>query len=662
MINPKDHLYRLTTHFRWAMAVLGLFIASFLIYLWTENQVDLAHESRLQSFKLAQELRQSSDDLTRMVRTYIVTGNPLYKQHFQEILAIRDGKIPRPVNYDSIYWDLVLSDDHRPNPAGEATSLLGRMRAAGFTKEEFDKLAEAKANSDTLTHTEFAAMALVESEPISDHKRSQAILMVHDAAYHDAKAGIMRPISEFTTLVDQRTIKVIDDAEQKTVLMRSTFILLGVTLGWLIWSIQRNVRTILGGTVSEVHDHISRLGRGDFSTPITTKKGMSNSVIALLAETQSKLHYIDTQRQLAEQATKESEERFNLAITGANDGLWDRNLAQNTVYYSPRWKSMLGYEDHELANTYATWAGQVHPEDIDTILEKIDHCLTHKIDRFQHEYRIRQKNGQYIWVLDRGMIMRDENQTATRLVGIQTDISEQKYVERMKNEFISTVSHELRTPLTSIHGSLHLLDGGVMGELPFKAHDMVKVAIKNSQRLINLVNEILDMEKLMSNMMIFQKDEIDITTIVRQTMFNNISYATSFGVRYAMAPKQEKCMVIGDADRLSQVVTNLLTNAAKFSKPGDTVNIRIIPTNEFARIEIEDHGDGIPLAFRSKLFGEFAQANSSNTRQQGGAGLGLNIAKKMVAKMGGDIGYITEIGVGTTFWFTMPLAPSTVVV
>ena len=657
MINPRDHLYRITTHFRWAMAVLGLFIASFLIYLWTENQVDLAHESRLQSFKLAQELRQSSDDLTRMVRTYIVTGNPLYKQHFQEILAIRDGKIPRPVNYDSIYWDLVLSDDHRPNPAGEATSLLGRMRAAGFTKVEFDKLAEAKANSDTLTHTEFAAMALVESEPMSDQKRSQAILMVHDAAYHDAKAGIMRPISEFTTLVDQRTIKVIDDAEQKTVLMRSTFILLGVTLGWLIWSIQRNVRTILGGTVSEVHDHISRLGRGDFSTPITTKKGMSNSVIALLAETQSKLHYIDTQRQLAEQATKESEERFNLAITGANDGLWDRNLAQNTVYYSPRWKSMLGYEDHELANTYATWAGQVHPEDIDTILEKIDHCLTHKIDRFQHEYRIRQKNGQYIWVLDRGMIMRDENQTATRLVGIQTDISEQKYVERMKNEFISTVSHELRTPLTSIAASLGLLEAGVFGDLPAKALGLVAIANKNSKRLTVLVNDILDMEKLMSGKTVFRTDQIDMMEIVQQAIELNADYANSYSVQYKLCSPVGVYKVIGDRDRLMQVMANLMSNAAKFSPAGSVVEIRILAQKTMVRIEVEDHGPGIPDEFRHRIFSEFAQADSSDTRQQGGTGLGLNITQKLVARMDGEIGYETEVGKGSIFWFALPYAP-----
>ena len=199
MQTAQRNLLLLSRYYWLTLLVFCAFVFSFVLYVRAEKAIDHANEMRQQSLLLADELRQSSDDLTRMVRTYVVTGNPLYKQHFQEILDIRNGKRPRPVDYQNIYWDLVLGDDKRPQLAVAAPSLLERMHTAGFTPQEMAKLAEAKANSDALTHTEWAAMHLLESStPIKEKNRQLAIRMLHDQAYHQAKAGIMGPIANST--------------------------------------------------------------------------------------------------------------------------------------------------------------------------------------------------------------------------------------------------------------------------------------------------------------------------------------------------------------------------------------------------------------------------------------------------------------------------------
>ena len=215
--------------------ILGMFIVVaivFAIYVHSEKQIDRSNELRLRSHMLADELRQSSDDLTRMVRSYVATGNPIYKKQYQEVLDIRDGKNARPINYHDIYWDLVLTDAQGPKPdKGQATPWLDLMRQAGFTEQEFDKLAQAKVNSDTLTRTEFSAMQLFESTGVlAESSRLKASQMLQDTNYHQAKAAIMRPISEFHQMMDQRTADAVHVTETMALLLRLTFIFSGLLL------------------------------------------------------------------------------------------------------------------------------------------------------------------------------------------------------------------------------------------------------------------------------------------------------------------------------------------------------------------------------------------------------------------------------------------------
>ncbi|MGZ5576027.1 MAG: bifunctional diguanylate cyclase/phosphodiesterase [Methylobacter sp.] len=285
--------------------VLGMFIffaILFAIYVRSEKQVDCANELRLQSHLLADELRQSSDDLTRMVRSYVITANPVYKQHYQEILDIRDGKISRPLNYHNVYWDLVLADDQRPRlGSGQKIALLDLMRQAGFTEEEFAKLAAAKANSDALTRVEFAAMKLVESAAIpTDANRLKASQMLNNAAYHQAKADIMRPIDEFYQLMNQRTLDAVHIAKNTAMLMRMAFIASGLLLILMLWRAYRALYTTLGSSVDELYGRIKCIGRGDFSSPIAVPPGMENSMLAWLSETQINLAKNHARRREAE--------------------------------------------------------------------------------------------------------------------------------------------------------------------------------------------------------------------------------------------------------------------------------------------------------------------------------------------------------------------------
>ena len=356
-------------------------------------------------------------------------------------------------------------------------------------------------------------------------------------------------------------------------------------------------------------------------------------------------------------ALRESEERWSFALEGSGDGVWDWDIPNNVVLLSKRGKAMLGYEEHEVGNGNNEWDTRVHPDDKQAALAALQENLDGKTESFTNEHRVRCKDGSYIWLLDRGKVVeRSADGKPLRVIGTHTNITARKNMERIQSEFISTVSHELRTPLTSIRGSLGLLEGGVLGEIPSKAKGIISVANKNCQRLITLVNDILDMEKLMSGKMGLQLVTADLNDVVQQAIEANAGYAQQYKVVVAFAKLPHPAWAKLDLNRGMQVLTNLLSNAIKFTRENTAVSLRLVAQEAFWRIEVQDHGEGIPVEFQSRIFEAFAQADSANTRQQGGTGLGLNISKNLVEQMRGTIGYDTHIGVGTTFWFTLPAA------
>jgi signal transduction histidine kinase/DNA-binding response OmpR family regulator len=226
---------------------------------------------------------------------------------------------------------------------------------------------------------------------------------------------------------------------------------------------------------------------------------------------------------------------------------------------------------------------------------------------------------------------------------------------KVKSEFLSTVSHELRTPLTAIAGSIGLVSGGALGELPEQIAQMLQIAHKNSQRLTFLINDLLDMEKLMAGKLHFDMLGQPLTPLVEQALADNQAYAEQFGVTYKLIESAEGVLVEVDAQRLHQVLANLLSNAAKFSPPGAQVEVSVHQHKSRVRVDVRDHGAGIPAEFHARIFQKFSQADASDTRQKGGTGLGLAITRELIERMGGQVGFESMPDQGTCFFFELPL-------
>lgn len=244
------------------------------------------------------------------------------------------------------------------------------------------------------------------------------------------------------------------------------------------------------------------------------------------------------------------------------------------------------------------------------------------------------------------------------VVAVMRDCTERKQTDQAKDEFVSTVSHELRTPLTSIAGSLGLLIGGAAGVLPERANRLVTIAEANSRRLVRLINDILDIEKIQSGKMSFVLRRLDLAELVKRTIDAMGGVASEFNIVFDYEGPHEGFYLQGDADRLTQVFTNLLSNAAKFSPPGAHVQIEVTTDGSRARISVRDHGPGIPTEFRDRIFGKFAQADASDTRQKGGTGLGLAITKEIVDRHGGRVWFESTPGAGAAFFVELPLSAS----
>ncbi|MDO9485286.1 MAG: PAS domain S-box protein [Actinomycetota bacterium] len=240
---------------------------------------------------------------------------------------------------------------------------------------------------------------------------------------------------------------------------------------------------------------------------------------------------------------------------------------------------------------------------------------------------------------------------------VSHDVSAFKEVERVKNEFISTVSHELRTPLTSIRGSLGLLEGGAMGELPDKAKSMVKIASQNTDRLVRLINDVLDLEKMSAGKLELKLGREDLSDVVVEAVDGVDGMANAQSITLATDIQESAFPAEIDHDRIVQVITNLLSNAIKFSNEDSTVTVRLQASGAaHATIEVIDHGDGIPDDKLDFVFARFSQVDSTSTRAKGGTGLGLAITQEIVEQHGGTVSVTSELGVGSTFTVRLPLA------
>ncbi|HDI1211878.1 TPA: methyl-accepting chemotaxis protein [Aeromonas hydrophila] len=281
------------------LSVITLILLSlvFFAYSWSEKKVEQSYQQRYQSYLLADELRQSSDDLTRLGRTYVITKDPAYEQQYMRILAIRNGEQNRPQGYNRIYWDFVAANGQNPRPDSQVRrGLIDLMKETGFTEEELAKLNEAKNNSDALVNTEVAAFKLVQqTDGDLVANQQKAIAMMHDKAYHQNKGRIMSPIDDFYVLMEHRTQQAVDDAASQSSMLRYLFIALGLVLMFFLWRTYKALLDLVGTSVDQLRSDLNHLAEGDFSQPIKVPAGAKESLIGLLATMQGTLKGIIAQ-------------------------------------------------------------------------------------------------------------------------------------------------------------------------------------------------------------------------------------------------------------------------------------------------------------------------------------------------------------------------------
>ncbi len=265
------------------------------------------------------------------------------------------------------------------------------------------------------------------------------------------------------------------------------------------------------------------------------------------------------------------------------------------------------------------------------------------------------KSGVPYWVEISCNPMKNADGEIEGFIAIESNITDRKHADLSKDEFISTISHELRTPLTSIKGGLGLVMGGALGSVPEKATDVLTIADRNAERLIYLVNDILAVQKRQSGLMEYNFERFELNEIVRSALSANNALAEQFGVHFRLEESPKNLSVTCDEQRINQVIANLLSNAAKFSPKDGEISVKIEQLDDKARVSVTDKGSGIPIEFRNRIFGRFAQADSSDTRESGGTGLGLHISQKIIEGHEGAIGYESELGSGTTFYFDIPV-------
>ena len=264
------------------------------------------------------------------------------------------------------------------------------------------------------------------------------------------------------------------------------------------------------------------------------------------------------------------------------------------------------------------------------------------------ELELQHADGRQIPVVLSEVLIQNASGTA-QVWSIMQDITERRRVEQMKNQFVSMVSHELRTPLTAISGALGLLSGGALGAMPEAMRPMLQIAGDNSEKLTRLINDLLDIDKLVAGKMQFELQECALRELLEQCVRHNQPYADKFGARIELAPGPEAVLAL-DPMRFHQIMANLLSNAAKFSPAGSVVSVRTSIQNNCFRISVADQGPGIPESFRDRIFEKFSQADAVDARQRGGTGLGLAIVKELTNRMGGQISFDSEAGKGSCFY------------
>ncbi len=391
---------------------------------------------------------------------------------------------------------------------------------------------------------------------------------------------------------------------------------------------------------------------------------------------------LDGAREGLRQARRElldSNERFSLAVEGSKDGLWDWQISLGEVYFSPRWKNILGYEDFELPNTMPTWEKLLHPDDADRVHTVLTAYLQGELSEYEVEFQMRHKDGGYRWVLARGAVLRDAEGKPYRMTGSHTDITERKRAEQelvqardsaqaasqAKSLFLANMSHELRTPLNGIIGFAELLADPNYNDLTERQNKQMQMILTSGRHLLQLVNDVLDISRVEAGRLELSCSTLSANEVIAEVTETLSPLAAKKNLTVTLNLSEDRPSLYADSARFKQILYNLLSNAIKFTPENGQIVIGVQvgretlgekPDCACLRVTLKDSGIGIVEEDQARVFHIFEQVDSSYGRRQQGTGLGLPLTRQLVEAHGGRIWMESEgEGKGSTFSFVLPL-------
>ncbi|MCU0547454.1 MAG: PAS domain S-box protein [Oscillatoriaceae cyanobacterium Prado104] len=353
--------------------------------------------------------------------------------------------------------------------------------------------------------------------------------------------------------------------------------------------------------------------------------------------------------ELSQSELRQSEALFRSLSECSPVGIFKVDAEGQCIYTNPRCQAICGFTAQEALGS--GWMQFVHPEDLNNFLSLWSASAAHNHE-FSCEFRHIYRDGTIRFCRIKTAPIFSARGKLIGHVGTVADITESRAIEKMKNEFISIVSHELRTPLASIRGSLGLLAAGVLKNNPETARQMLEIASSDTERLVRLVNDILDLERLDSSKITLVKQRCDAGALMRQSAETVRSIAAENHINLSVLPADVQ--IWADPDRIVQMLVNLLSNAVKFSPPASTIAVKVEDLGDRVLFEVKDRGRGIPADKLETIFGRFQQVDASDSRQKGGTGLGLAICRSIVQQHGGRIWAESTLGEGSSFYFTLP--------
>lgn len=657
-------------------------------------------EQTFQSYTLADRLRQSSDELTRFARTYVITGEPRFEQYYRDVLAIRNGDAPVPEHYERVYWDFLVATGRPPRPAGPPKSLRRRMEDAGVTPQELALLTRAQSSSDSLVRVEDAAFHAMKGEFDDGHggftrrgprNQALAIRLMFDSAYHRHKAQIMAPIDSFLAATDQRRSadlaafgREAANADFVLIIVFGSFFLVVIVAYPVlnerilkpVRSLQRQSRSV-AADIDQLAAVSTGIAGGDLSRSfeiITVPLGVQRR------DEMGELTRLQDSMVSRLQQTGSAIAAMTLGLRRGNEALSERNTTldrtraylQNILdttpiavgvsvegdfrYVNPEFREWFGAGGRRLASDF-----YVDPAERDRML----HSLRENGSVRGEVFRMRRADGHAIDSLSSFYPIEYDGEDA--IIGWHVDITRLKEIEnavretaraaeaatRAKSEFLAHMSHEIRTPMNAIVGYAQLLQGETALDAPQRRK--VDAILASGEHLLNLVNDVLEMSRIEAGRATLSVESFDLLELIEtvRTMFaeqfrgRRLSLTVEFD---ASAPR----VIESDAGKVRQALVNLVSNAMKFTETGGAM---IRATGALAGKEgsvvtlaVSDTGHGIAAEDLESIFDTFSQ--SAAGAHKGGSGLGLAISRSFARLLRGELTVQSRVGEGSTFSFT----------